>query len=704
MKKTVALLVMLLVALGQAQDPLKALVLPFDANQSFEPYGLGFATGLQRSLNSIEGVYVPAVAEAGLFVTRAHEAGLEAVDAAAEVFAADVVISGSVTASGRQLAVTLVFGGPRFPDTEQVNLTVPSDPVSAIEGVAIATASRLGLSAPGTEERLKSLASETPEVTSLQTVSRATSRLGASLGELAAAADLNPGSSWVLAELARAQALAGRVEEALMTATNAVEANPEDAEAWVALGIVANAAGDSERANDSLNEALALNANHALALVGLAEVTEGDEGDAELLARALSASPRQIEAVLELAQMESTPQRALQVLRRWSVNLPESVALHRAFVNTAVAAGDPAGALAYLRDVLSDPLAASPALYAQAAALPDSQAESALALVREGRERYPDSSGLELTEVELLQRAGRPDEALALLESLHQRFPESVDVANRLAVALASAGQIERATEVFRSAADDSPTVRLNLGRLLLEAGQARAAIATLEPLLAANPNDSELLTLHGVALGRVGRIDEALETLNRALEIDPTQDTASRAHSLLEQRRQIVGGEEIAFEGEAADAFEQGLLALETGDDQAAATSFARAFDLSGHALAAFYQGYALHRSGSIRDSLEPYQIAAESYPDSDTVLNNLGYAQLQLGRFDLALTTLQHAAEANGENSRVQVNLGLTFFGLGRFDDALAAWDRAIALEPALEDDLANIRGRAREGRGSR
>ncbi|MEX2542623.1 MAG: tetratricopeptide repeat protein [Trueperaceae bacterium] len=705
MKKLAGLLFALFVifgsALGQSQAPQRVLVLPFDSSRSFEPYGLGLATGLQRTLNSLDGVYAPAVAEGGLYVTRAHEAGLDAIATAVAAFEADLVVSGGVNGSGSLLEVTVVFNGPILAEAEQIRLQLPSDPAQAVEGVILAVIQRLGRNDSASQATVRNLAGETPELASLSAVSRASSRLGTNLGEMTAAAGLNPESSWVLAEQARALALDGRTEHSLAAAVGAVAANPEDAEAAAVLGVVADAAGQDEQARASFQNALALNAHHALALTGLAGLTEDRAESTDLLERAVAASPRQVEAVLRLAELETSHQRALQRLRRASSNLPESVALHRAFIERAVAAGDPAGALSYLRQVTSQVMSSSPALYAQATALPDQLAEQALSLVREGREKYPESSGLQLTEAELLREAGRIDEAVTVLEDLYERFPESVEVANSLAVALASDGDVERAREVFAAAADDSQVAQINLGRLLLQAGQARAAIATLEPLVEQNQRDAELFTLYGIALGRTGRIDEAQSALSRALEIDPESRPAARARDLLEQQRRIVGDDAIAFEGEAAAAFEQGLYGLETESPSEAASSFARAFELSDHPLAAFYHGYALHRAGRPRDAISPYRLALEAYPQSDTVLNNLGYAQLQLGRLDLALDLLRRAVAANSENPNAHVNLGLTFFGLGRYGEALESWERAVSLDPGLQDDLADIRRRAEDRR---
>lgn len=700
MRKLVTIALFLALAFAGAQTPLRVLVLPFDANASFEPYGLGLATGLQRTLNAVDGVYAPPVAEGGLFVTRANDAGSDRpVEAATEAFGAHVVVSGAVRSSGSQLDLTLAFGGPNFPEPIQVELQSGSAPSAAIEAISLEVVAQLELDPP--PELIRSLAQEAPEPTSMSAVARASSRLGASLADLAAAAQLEPSSSWVLSEYGRSLALNGSDEEALAQAGRAVEANPSDAEAQAVLGIVANSAGDPELARRAFEAALALNPNHALALTGLAGIAGEDERARALLEEAVASSPRLEEAVLGLAELEENHQQALQLLRRYSSNLPESVALHRAFIQRALAAGDPGGALAYLEDVTDDPLAASPALYGLAGLMPDQLSERALELVREGRERFPESSGLQLSEAELLAAGGAPDEALPLLADLHQRFPESVEVGNSYAVLLARQGEIDRAREVFTQVAGDSPTVQLNLARLLLRAGQARAALEILEPLAASDPADAEVHTLHGVALGRAGRIEEAFDALDRALELDPESGEAARARSLLEQQSRITEGEGISFEGEAATAFERGLYLLETGEPEAAAARFEEAYSLSDQPLAAFYQGYALQLAGQPRAALAPYEAAVDAFPNSDTVLNNVGYAQLQLGRFDLAIDTLRQAAEANGENPSVQVNLGLTYYGLGRFDEALRYWDRAIELDPSLESDLAEARERAQEQR---
>ena len=82
--------------------------------------------------------------------------------------------------------------------------------------------------------------------------------------------------------------------------------------------------------------------------------------------------------------------------------------------------------------------------------------------------------------------------------------------------------------------------------------------------------------------------------------------------------------------------------------------------------------------------------------------LLNNLGYAQLQVGRLDLALETLRRALEADPGNARAHLNLGLTYYGLSRFADAADAFDEALAIDPSLASVAGSVIDDARRRAG--
>jgi tetratricopeptide (TPR) repeat protein len=461
-----------------------------------------------------------------------------------------------------------------------------------------------------------------------------------------------------------------------------------DADAAVALrtsvevlatqGVVRLVAGDADAAAASFSAALERNPAHAVALVGLAQTVPAAER-AALLARATAAAPRQVDAQLGLASLQTSASGAIQALRRAADRLPDSPSVLAALVDVTVEAGDARGALDLLRAAAARPLGRTPVAYAVAGRLPESIAGDALAFVREGIELFPEASDLRLLEAELLRRSGDAAGSEASLRAAVDANPDSIADVRALARLLADRGAGEEAQA----------------------AGRSRAALATLEPIVAAGGADAEVRTLYGIALGRVGRVEEARAVLSSVVQDAPDATLAARALALLDEQGRVAGAGDLELGADAAAVFERGLTALELGEFARAAEAFAEARTLQEAGLLAFYEGYARQRAGDPRSAIVAYEVARTELGDQDVLLNNLGYAHLQVGRFDRALDTLMAAVAANPDNARAHLNLGLTHYATSRFGAAVAAFDRALELDPTLEasaaDAIADARRRA-------
>jgi tetratricopeptide (TPR) repeat protein len=177
---------------------------------------------------------------------------------------------------------------------------------------------------------------------------------------------------------------------------------------------------------------------------------------------------------------------------------------------------------------------------------------------------------------------------------------------------------------------------------------------------------------------------------LREVVEEDPGAEVALRALDVLGEQRLVTGDAELALEGDAAVAFEQGLYALEIGEYAAAAEAFARARAVQDAGLLAFYEGFARQSHGDVRGAIRAYLDAREELADNDVLLNNLGFAQLQVGRIDLALETLRAAVAANAGNAQAQLNLGLIHYQLGDFGAALSRFEEALAIAPELGEGV--------------
>ena len=531
-------------------------------------------------------------------------------------------------------------------------------------------------------------------------------RPGVRVDQLESAAALDGGSSWVRAEFARALALAGAPERARQEAQLAVELGAH-AENLVLLGIVLLAQGDPG-ARAAFEAALVRNPTHAVALVGLAEAGVGPDERGALLERAIAASPRLVDAHLALAAQQTSTARTIQLLRRAAASLPDSLAVQAALLETALAAGDPRGALELLTAAVADPIGRRPAVYALAGRLPDAVATDALALVREGLASFAADADLRRVEVELLRRTGDGAGADAALGAWVESGRASPVEVLAWAESLAARGRVDEAQRWLAAIADIDDDGDLRSAQVDLAAGRARLVLETLEPRVASGQADALRRTLYGIALGRVGRIGEATAMLREvvaegaAADVDErTADAAllaARALSVLEEQRRIAGDDAEALSPEAAEPFQQGLYALERGDLAAARDAFARSRAAQETGVVAFYEGYVLQLLDDPRGAIAAYEAARAALGGSDILLNNLGYAHLQVGRLDLALVSLREAIAANPSNARAHLNLGLAYYGLARFGDAVASFDTALALEPALAATAGEVIDEAR------
>ncbi len=697
----------LLVVLGAAllnvaaAQVTRVAVFPFDVAAATQAYQLGLPSALQRALDQLPDVYAPPVGDVALVANKALDAEADVNQTVGRLFDAGALVTGKVSLAGgggAQATVNVEIAGAV--QTVQASGASPAE-------LAVAVAEQVArIIAPDADlTRVRAAAAQTPSLPSLGPTGLSSSGLpGAHVTDLAAAAELDPESAWVLAEYAKSTALAGDLDTAADIAARAAAAAPEDAEVQATAGVVLRSAGRDEDAAAAFARALATNPAHAIALAGRASLPDLSDADpAADLQAAIAAYPRFVDAHLRLADMENDPVRRLQALRRAERYAPESVLLRGTIVDLLLRNGEVDGALSYLEQAVSDPLSRSASLFAVARAFPATHAAQALELVAQGEDLFPDSAELRVAHADLLVKSGQPDEAAELLGPVYEANPDNREVGGMLAVALARSGDLDGAREVFEAQRGTGPQVDRALAEVYLAAGRAAGALELLAPLAQAAPDDAELQALYGTALVRMGRLDDGRAALQRALEVDEDNALAQRSLSLLEQQSELTGDADVTFTEEAGVAFQQGLYALDVEDYPAARDAFGRSLAAQeDNPLASFYRGYARQLTGDHRGAVADYEAALEAFGDSDIVLNNLGYAYLQLGRYDMALDYLRRAVAANGENAQAHLNLGLVQMSLRNYQQALQELQTAVDLDPGLESTLADLIATARERAG--
>jgi tetratricopeptide (TPR) repeat protein len=209
-----------------------------------------------------------------------------------------------------------------------------------------------------------------------------------------------------------------------------------------------------------------------------------------------------------------------------------------------------------------------------------------------------------------------------------------------------------------------------NLGVTLMRSGRLAEALEHYQKALQINPGDADAHINLGNALLQKGNVDEAMAHYQEALEIKP--DSAEACYDL---------GNVLLQKGKVDEAITHYQKALQIKPDYADAQN---------------NLGNALFPKGSVDEAITHYQKALEVKPDSAKAQNNLGNALLQKGNVDEAIEHFQKALEIKPDFAEAQNNLGNALVKGGQVDEAMAHYQKAIQLKPDYAEahyNLANM-----------
>ena len=333
-----------------------------------------------------------------------------------------------------------------------------------------------------------------------------------------------------------------------------------------------------------------------------------------------------------------------------------------------------------------------------------------------------------------LESRGNQSGALALLWYAAGLAPRDADVQNRLGEALERIGALDAAIDAFRRAIAERPAFRKadnNLILTLVKAGRGPEAIARARALVSAAPDDPDRIFTLGLAeseqdfaaaittfrrvlqlepkhtlarynlalvLKRADRLPEAIEALQRALEIEPRPealytlgviywqqgDTARAARAL----RDAVG-----VDPRYADAhYTLGAVLAARNDWRAAADALRRAIALRPDLPGAHYSlARVLQQSGDATggasefDEAERLRKRAQAEREAG-VWTAVGSRTLERGDLTGALDQFRRATAVFEEYAPAHFHMGLVLQQLGQTEPAKAAFDRAAQLNPGL------------------
>jgi len=239
----------------------------------------------------------------------------------------------------------------------------------------------------------------------------------------------------------------------------------------------------------------------------------------------------------------------------------------------------------------------------------------------------------------------------------------------------------EKAIELYRRIPDTSPlkeVSELQLGLNLADLGRKDEAIAHLKTLVEAHPDDMRgYLALGGVYSSKED-FRSAADLYDRAVSILKTPKAAD--WNIFYQRG--IAYERLKEWPKAEPNFRK---ALELNPDQPQVMN---------------YLGYSwVDRGMNLQEGLEMIQKAVDLRPSDGYIVDSLGWAYYQLGKYDDSVREMERAVSLKPEDPVLNDHLGDAYWRVGRKLEATFQWAHARDMKPDA-DLLASVREKLLKG----
>jgi len=433
-------------------------------------------------------------------------------------------------------------------------------------------------------------------------------------------------------------------------------------------------------------------------LAGAIAATDGrliDAREAFMRAASATASSRAAEQALASVQLQTgNAADALRILSRLAGLDPRNTTIRRLLAQAYLSGGHPEAAVQELEEVRGEVSGDLETTFALASAYARvKKLDAAERLFAEIAAKRPLPQTYVLIGRAYLD-AGAYDRAAAAMRralSMDPRVRHAHYYLGMSAVMLEGIVRLDEAIGEFqqeRKVAPDDPLNNLRLGMALVEARREREALPSLETAARLpNPSPAVLEYLGRAQLG-VGRAEDAVATLKRALDMAVAAhiDVGHVGHlhyvlatALRQAGRQSDAAAEFAEAQRAsaarADTDRERLTRYMTDAADAPEPGAVPTIPLATPAL----------------EGTSPAERAALTRQIAGTLARtylNLGILQAQGERFGRAAAFFEQAAAIDAALPRVQYSLGVAYFNAGDYAKAAQALQRAIDAEPQHVD----------------
>jgi tetratricopeptide (TPR) repeat protein len=296
-----------------------------------------------------------------------------------------------------------------------------------------------------------------------------------------------------------------------------------------------------------------------------------------------------------------------------------------------------------------------------------------------------------------------PSEAADLLRRAKKQRPADFWINHELGMAFKhqSPPNLPEAVRFLTAAValrPDSLGALQNLGTTLAVHGRVDDAIEHFQRAIQLNQRYAVAHDALGTALMKKGQLDEAIASHRKALEIDP-KNALAHGHmgAALASRGQIAAGIDHIEKAIALDPktgawhSNLGIVRTMTGQVDRAIACFRKAVELDRkHAIAHFNLGNALFGKGKVDEAIACFRQAIALDPNDTRFHNNLGFVLSGKGQLEEAIASYRKAIDLDPKSALVHSNLGKALMKKQQVDEAIACFRKTIELTP--KDGLAH------------
>ena len=489
----------------------------------------------------------------------------------------------------------------------------------------------------------------------------------------------------------------GLPDEAEATLVALSEAAPNSTEAWKALAELQRARGELDRALASLDKALAISGDDEGLRLSRGDllVLRGDLAGAEAV---LATLPEGVNHNLLLGRLSFARKEYAQALDALGNALdlaPQNPGARVLAGQAAEHVGDRERAISEYRSALRlDPsinearLALARQLLAvgnpgEAADLvspltgkASAQRGEALRILAVARQEAGDNEGAREAATTLCGLPGGSAAGWVVLANLEERSGGPA----------AAARLLEHTDLDYTNPAHAEALSALTAA--LLELHRGEDAEDHVRRAVAAHPDALAFLEIEGQVLMRLGKLEAARASFEKAQQIDPSDGSALAGLAQLEK---LAGNPEqaiVLFDRASAleplngaTAYSAAQLSLAAGKREDAEQRLRRLVRRNPEIIGAANDlAYLLAESGTELDlALRLAERAAASSPTAD-ILDTLGFVHLKRGESERAAQAFRRALEQRPEGATISYHLGLALKSEGDLEGARAAFEKAL------------------------